>query len=303
MKKTLPLVLGVLFGAYALAEFYIPHWRVRTMTDEFLAWASILTAAAFVVGGVNVIQVTWPKIRRREADWQYKVLLLVSAAVMLLVGVPWHKLGSADEARATVTVVGAVGDAAGGRIEIDAPADVMVKVGSVVAVARSAGRAFTAEVPAGEVEVELSRRVAGYRKLATKVTVAPGQVIRVAGDPPMEWGREGRPFVWLYDHVFDPCNSMMFALLAFFVASAAFRAFRARNAEAALLLFSAILVMLGRAPLGRTLWDGFPEISQWLIDIPNNAGRRAIMMGAAVGAIATGLRVIVGLERSHLGSD
>ncbi|KAB2906805.1 MAG: hypothetical protein F9K40_06100 [Kofleriaceae bacterium] len=103
--------------------------------------------------------------------------------------------------------------------------------------------------------------------------------------------------------MFDPCNSTMFALLAFFVASAAFRAFRARNAEAALLLLAAILVMLGRAPLGRSISDVFPDFAQWLIDIPNNAGRRAIMMGAAIGAIATGLRVIVGIERSHLGSD
>jgi hypothetical protein len=135
------------------------------------------------------------------------------------------------------------------------------------------------------------------------VAVAPGQLVRVTADPPMLWGREGRVFVWIYDHVFDPCNSTMFALLAFFVASAAFRAFRARNVEAALLLGAAILVMLGRAPLGRSLHDIFPDLAQWLIDIPNNAGRRAIMMGAAVGAIATGLRVIVGLERSHLGSD
>jgi hypothetical protein len=72
----------------------------------------------------------------------------------------------------------------------------------------------------------------------------------------------------------------MFALLAFFVASAAFRAFRARNAEAALLLVSAIIILIGRAPMGR-----------------------AIMLGAAIGALATGLRVILGLERSHLGSD
>lgn len=305
MKKTVPLIFGMLFGAYALAEFYIPHWAVRTMTDEFLAWAGILTAAAFVIGGYNIIQVTWPKIRRRDADWQYKILLLASAAMMLLVGIPWHKLGDAGEVKAQVAVVGGIsGDAAkGGRIEVIAPDDVTVTIGSVIAPARQDGAAFRTDVPAGEVEVVLARRMAGYRSLTAKVTVVPGQLIRVSGDPPMIWGREGRVFVWIYDHVFDPCNSTMFALLAFFVASAAFRAFRARNAEAALLLGAAILVMLGRAPLGGALWDMFPTISQWLIDIPNNAGRRAIMMGAAIGAIATGLRVIVGLERSHLGSD
>ena len=65
----------------------------------------------------------------------------------------------------------------------------------------------------------------------------------------------------------------------------------------------AILMMLGRAPLGRAMSDVFPDLAQWLLDVPSNGGRRAIMMGAAIGAIATGLRVILGLERSHLGSD
>jgi hypothetical protein len=306
MKKLLPLAFGVLFGVYGLLEFYIPHWAVRTTTEELQAWAALLTAAAFILGGVNILQVTWPKIRRREEDWQYKVLLLGCAALMLVVGLPWHKLGGADEAKATHAVVGGMpvgSSAGGGRIVIAAPSDVTVTIGAVTAPATSANKPFTLDVPAGETEVVLTRRVAGYRALTTKVNVAEGQIIEVRGDPPMTWGRDGRVFVWIYDHVFDPCNSTMFALLAFFVASAAFRAFRARNAEAALLLAAAILVMLGRAPLGRSISDVFPDFGQWLIDIPNNAGRRAIMMGAAIGAIATALRVIVGLERSHLGSD
>jgi hypothetical protein len=302
MKKTLPIIFGVLFGVYGLAEFYIPHWGVRATTDELQAWGALLTAAAFILGGVNILQVTWPKIRRREPDWHYKVILLASAALMLLVGLPWHKLGDAEEARLTTAVVGGT-SGGGGRIVVAAPDDVTVKLGTVVAPARAQGKPFELDVPAGEVEIELNRRMAGYRALTTKVTVAAGQIVEVRGDPPMTWGRDGRVFVWIYDHVFDPCNSTMFALLAFFVASAAFRAFRARNAEAALLLLAAILVMLARAPLGRSISDFFPDLGQWLIDIPNNAGRRAIMMGAAIGAIATGLRVIVGLERSHLGSD
>ncbi len=314
MKKTVPLFLGILFGAYGLAEFYIPHWRVRTMTEEFQAWAGVLTAAAFILGGVNILQVTWPKIRRREADWQYKVILLASAAVMFLVGWPWHKLGDAEQVELQVTVGGApaaTAPAAGpdgapggtARVVVHAPPDVTVQLGAVVAPATIGGQPFATEVAAGAVEIKLSRRLAGYRTLSRTLEVAAGQTVEVRGDPPMTWGRDGRVFVWIYDHVFDPCNSTMFALLAFFVASAAFRAFRARNIEAALLLGAAILVMLGRAPIGRSISDVFPDLAQWVIDIPNNAGRRAIMMGAAIGAIATGLRVIVGLERSHLGSD
>ena len=95
----------------------------------------------------------------------------------------------------------------------------------------------------------------------------------------------------------------MFALLAFFIASAAFRAFRARNTEAGLLLGSAILVLLGRAPIGRLISDSLPEITNWIIDVPNNAGRRAIIIGAALGAIVTGLRVLLGMERQHVGGE
>ncbi len=303
MKKLVPLVFGILFGLYAVAEFYIPHHDVGELTDEFRNWAGILTAAAFVLGGLNILQVTWPKIRRREPDWGYKVLLLSAAAVMVLVGLPWHKLG--DRAEPTSAITAATDVAAGqARVVVEAPADVVVQVGSVVAAAKDAGgKPFTVEVAPGLIEIKLSRRAAGYEAQVATVTVAAGQLATVAGDPPTLWGKEGRVFVWLYDHVFAPCNSTMFALLAFFVASAAFRAFRARNTEAALLLTAAIVMMLGRAPLGRALWDALPDIAQWLLDVPSNGGRRAIMMGAAVGAIATGLRVIVGLERSHLGSD
>lgn len=303
MKKTLPLVLGMLFGFYAVAEFYIPHHAVGTLTDEFRSWAGILTAAAFVLGGVNILQVTWPKIRRREADWEYKVILLAAAGVMLLVGLPWHRLVGSD-AKATVTVAAGASAAGPATVIVEAPADVVVQVGSAVGAGKDAGgKPFTTQVEPGEVSIKLSRRVAGYQPQEVKATLTAGQVATVRGDPPMLWGKEGRLFVWLYDHVFAPCNSTMFALLAFFVASAAFRAFRARNVEAGLLLGAAMIMLLGRIPMGRALWDDLPDIAQWLLDVPNNGGRRAIMMGAAVGAIATGLRVILGLERSHLGSD
>ncbi|MBK9033197.1 MAG: hypothetical protein IPL61_18315 [Myxococcales bacterium] len=303
MKKTLPIVLGTLFGAYALAEFYIPHHLVGSLSGEFRSWAAILAAVAFIIGGINIIQVTWPKIRRREADWQFKVVLLASAAVMLLVGLPWHKLGASAKAPtiARGPTTPSADEAAPATVTVTVPADAMYQVGATIGA--GTGRPVAIEVPPGEVAIKLYRRVAGYRALEATVTLAAGDSVSVGGDPPMLWGRDGRVFVWIYDHVFGPANATMFALLAFFVASAAFRAFRARNTEAALLLAAAIFMMLGRAPLGGAISDVFPDLAQWLLDVPSNGGRRAIMMGAAIGAIATGLRVILGLERSHLGND
>jgi hypothetical protein len=104
-----------------------------------------------------------------------------------------------------------------------------------------------------------------------------------------------------YNMVNSPLASTMFALLAFFIASAAFRAFRARNAEATLLLGTAIVMMIGRVSVGEFLWRGFPPVTEWLLDVPNLAAKRAIALGIGLGAVSTALKIILGIDRSYLG--
>jgi hypothetical protein len=108
-------------------------------------------------------------------------------------------------------------------------------------------------------------------------------------------------FRWLYDYLYDPLQSTMFALLAFYIASAALRAFRARTVEASILLVAAIIVMLGRIPVGQWLSPSLVSVQEWIMDVPNLAAKRAILLGTAIGGIATALRVILGLERDFLG--
>jgi hypothetical protein len=114
-------------------------------------------------------------------------------------------------------------------------------------------------------------------------------------------------FDWLYNYVQVPCQATIFSILAFFMASAAFRAFRARNVEAALLLAAALVVMFGRVPIseevGRCLgsWDLFPKAADVLMEYPNMAAKRGIMLGISLGAISQSLRVLFGIERSYLG--
>jgi hypothetical protein len=309
MKKELPLLLGLIVGLYALTEFYIPHHYVGWGRDYLLGIGQVLAAAAYVLGGINILQVNMPKVRRREADWQYKVVLIAGAAIMGLAGTQfWYVFSGEPDTKAVVSAgpagMTAPPDVATVIIETGEP-DALVKVGPAAEQpATPPGPGVVAvDVPPGKHSVKLYMKAAGYSEVTAEIEVTAGQVITVRGTPKMMWGPSGRVYTWIYDHVFAPCNATMFALLAFFVASAAFRAFRARNAEAALLLGSAIVILIARAPMGRTIHPLLPEISDWILDIPNNAGRRAIMMGAAIGAIATGLRVILGLERSHLGAD
>jgi hypothetical protein len=212
MKRTLPLVITFFVGIFMIGEFFIPHWRYRLITAQFLEWGLVLAAGTFLLGLVNLVQVNLPKVVRREKDWPYKLIMLLTLALTLVVG--FAEGGARQEA--------------------------------------------------------------------------------------------GHVYKWLYDFVFIPLNATMFALLAFYIASAAFRAFRARNVDAALLLAAAVVVMIARVPLGESIpiiGDYLPKFMNWIMDVPNIAARRAIFIGAALGAVATGLRVILGIERSHLGGE
>jgi hypothetical protein len=122
----------------------------------------------------------------------------------------------------------------------------------------------------------------------------------------------GSYFQYAYEYVFRPCAATMFGLLAFYVASASFRAFRAKNAEATILLLVAFIILLGRTFVGALATSWLPD-SLYFLKIPyladkimvvlNFAGNRAIMIGIALGIVSTSLKVIIGIDRSYLGSD
>jgi hypothetical protein len=108
-------------------------------------------------------------------------------------------------------------------------------------------------------------------------------------------------FGWIYYYTMVPLQATMFSILAFFIASAAYRVFRARSREAAVLLSAAVIVMMGRVPLGQFLVPWTWDIAQWLLNVVNSAVRRAILIGVSMGAVALSVKIILGYERSYLG--
>jgi hypothetical protein len=116
----------------------------------------------------------------------------------------------------------------------------------------------------------------------------------------------GSFYDWLFEYVDSPMMETMFAMLAFYIASAAYRAFRARNAEATLLLVTAVLVMFWRIPMGeamlRAISENIPEyINTYIMGGFNVAVQRGIIIGAALGIASMSLRVMLGIERTYMG--
>ena len=101
--------------------------------------------------------------------------------------------------------------------------------------------------------------------------------------------------IWefLYYKILVNINSSILSLLAFFIASAAYRAFRARSVEATILLVAGLLVILGQTPIADVIWPGFSAIRDWILAFPNTAGQRGILLAAALGIIVFSVRRLI----------
>jgi len=112
----------------------------------------------------------------------------------------------------------------------------------------------------------------------------------------------------LFNGLLAPMGATMFSLVAFYIVSASYRAFRTKSGEATLMMVAAFIVMLGMVPIGVFLTHNLPQtgflsffrienLTQWILTWPNAAAQRAIALGIAVGALAMAIRIWFSLER------
>ncbi|MBN1947101.1 MAG: hypothetical protein JW797_15605 [Bradymonadales bacterium] len=276
MKKQVPLFITFLFGTVMILATFIPHYPFKLADTEMSMFFDILAAFAILLGGGNLMRIHVTKVAKHKKGWAYSLITVVGFLTMLIVGLFKLPLG-----------------------------------------------------PTSGVGLENSQLYM-YK---------------------------------LYQFVLRPLQSTMFALLAFYVASASYRAFRAKNREATMLLLAAFFILLGRTLIGTAItaylpgiveiffaivlgwvaWDqsksknwvivglmgaiglfllgrtiyGYgvvltggemefitiPKLVNWIMIYPQMAGQRAIMIGICLGVISMSLRIILGVERSYLGSD
>jgi len=119
-----------------------------------------------------------------------------------------------------------------------------------------------------------------------------------------------KPFDYLFENAYLPLSATLFSLLAFFIASAAYRAFIIRGLESNLLMITAIIVIIGRTSIGTMLTGWLPEslnfwhipnLADYIMEFPNTAAQRAILISAGLGIVGSSLRIILGIERTYLG--
>ncbi len=105
--------------------------------------------------------------------------------------------------------------------------------------------------------------------------------------------------MWVFRYLYQPLEASFLALLVFFIAAAAYRSLRVRSWETGLFVAAALIVLIGAAPIASSISPLLPAAKEWVLNVPAVAGVRGILLGVALGVIATGLRLLTGIDRPY----
>ena len=108
-------------------------------------------------------------------------------------------------------------------------------------------------------------------------------------------------FLWIYNNMSAPIGAALYSLTAFYITSAAYRVFRARNWSSAVLLVCGFVVLLMLVPIGAIILPPVIPIGEWIRSYPSSAGFRGMIVGTSLGIMGLGVRVFAGRQKEHLG--
>jgi MFS family permease len=250
-------------------QFFVPHESSEWVYEYLLDWIIIIGIFALAIGIWSLLRVHVDKIKNQKIGWQYSYVTLAGLFGFIVFG---FTVRNGEEWGWFFPFVGAV-------------------VMTVLMVVQAMASRAKATMFAGLAGVfALIALVIGIFDNAFSFHFQTKE------------GLESYMFIHSFEYVLIPIFATMFSLLAFFIASAAYRAFRARSIMATLLLLAAIIVMSRFNPFLEPIFGAYvAKTSNWLMNVPNLAAQRAIIMGIGLGIVATGLKVILGIERKYMG--
>lgn len=116
---------------------------------------------------------------------------------------------------------------------------------------------------------------------------------------------------FIFDGLLQQMEAAMFSIIAFFIISAAYRAFRIRSVESTIMLSTALIVMLSLMGLVVVKWDDafgntlggnlqLTEIAKFIGDNCRLPGLQAIGYGIGIATVAMAMRIWLSLDKGGL---
>ena len=256
------MIIVFLVSLFMVVQEFVPRDEFKWVFRFLIDWTMIIGILALLLGMWSLWKVNTEKIRRRSENYGYCYITLSGLVLMAVFGF-WGGIKT-PWALIPLAFLFALW--------------VVWKVHSVKTRRESENYGY------------------GYVLLGGLIVMLIYFFLPTAG------GVEDYSYRQFFYYIMVPIQATMFSLLAFFIASAAFRAFRARSVMATLLLLAALVIMVRFVPMG-PISSVVSDVAGWIMKVPNMAAKRAIIIGVGLGAVATALKVMLGIERSYLGRD
>ncbi len=272
MRSKLPPLICFFCGVVLLIQFFVPWDPIE---QNFLEWVGnsmqVVGVFALAIGVASLVHMHGNKIKRRSPGWAFSIVTLFCVVIVATIGLVPSGCGPTHTTPS--------------HAKIDASKTTNV-------------------VP------ETTHTLFGFQSETTvsNIVVAGVETALVVRSVPM--------FDWFYNYIFFPLSATTFSLLAFYMMTATYRAVRVKSWEAGLLLGAAIIVLLGQVPIeqlpivGKYVACGeisgistFEYLKSLILQFPNTAAKRGIIIGIALGALATSIKIIFGIERPYMGGQ
>ncbi len=308
--------------------------KVDAYHDQISNGFITVAAMAAGLGLINLLMQHGSRIVFRRRDWIYSLALLTGLAVMIAVTLQdWRGTGRVADEVAGISRLADFAERITSDHE-DGTEGVLPAAARNRALREAADRLLTRiedesgaldldRLGRGSIDHTLARGyladagngAAAVRAAVAELAVTDGEAPDPAANAAVAGALRGLAESWrnlrnleyehstpkhvyrlLFEGLFVALGSAMFSLLGFYIAAAAYRAFRVRSAESSLMMIAAVLVMLGQIPFGVWIWSGLPDVRLWLLEVPNSAAFRAITFGAGVAGLVMAFRMWFSIE-------
>ena len=114
------------------------------------------------------------------------------------------------------------------------------------------------------------------------------------------FGPTSTPSLWIFSNIQIPVASSLIAVLTVVLTYTGIRLLkRGLNLFSFLFMATVLIVILGTVSFQGFRIPGLSELRTWITQVPAVGGARGILLGVALGTIATGMRILMGSDRPY----